>query len=280
VAEDEQPSDAEVTDSIDPVEPVDSFEPVEPVDSFEPAPVLARDDLLTPRRPTIDRGMMWAQLVVVVLLALLLAAAVGRVEIDRIADQGWKDNALWAVGTAVVLLGFAIAAVTTTLTSTTTTGAMARVTILAATIGVIAAVVVVGLADVNGGEIARSSVPPTVTSTSTDGGDGEAAVDEPLAPANALEPEYLATVALPIPERTTVTISLTGQGRRLMARAMGCRPGDFVGRSLVGAAIGGTWAQPLLVPQSPFDADGVSVERCQPAVVRLPMTGGTIRPGI
>ena len=275
MAEDEQPT-AEPTE---PSEPVESFEPV------TPAPVLTRDDLTT-RRPTIDRGSMWAQLVIVIVLALLLAGAVGRVEIDRIADEGWKDNALWAVGTAVVLLGFALAALTTTLTSTTTTGAMARVTILAATVAVVAAVVVVGLADVNGGEVARSAVPPTVTSDDAggrggNGGDGgEATVDEPLAPANALEPDYLAPVALPIPERTTVTISLTGQGRRIMARAMSCRPGDFVGRSLVGAAIGGTWAQPLLVPQSPFDAEGVSVDRCQPAVVRLPMTGGTIRPGI
>jgi hypothetical protein len=260
VAEDEQPE-------------ADEAEPA------TPAPVLTWSDVRPPRRPGVDRGTVWAQLAIIVLLAVLLAGAVGRVELDRIADDGWQDNALWAVGTAVVLLGLALAAVATTLASTSARGVMARVTILAATIGVVAAVIVVGLADVNGGEVAASSVPATAIVRG--GGNNRLPADAtPVTPADALSPENLAPSSLPIPERTTVTISLTVVGRQLMARAMGCQPNDFVGRSLVGAAIGGTWAEPLLVPNAPFDADGNSVDRCHTAVVRLPIDAGTIRPGI
>ena len=54
-------------------------------------------------------------------------------------------------------------------------------------------------------------------------------------------------MALPVTERTLVTLELTPPGNQLLAGAMGCRPQDLRNNEVLGTAIGGTWAQPLVV---------------------------------
>lgn len=225
-------------------------------------------------RPT-DGRPGWALLAVLGILTVLLATVVIHADIDAIADAGWQENALWAAGAAVVLLGIALAATAWTVSTPQSGSWLTRVAVLAAVFGVVGAIVVVGLADDRGGETARAQGAPVSLAAAE-----AAQPEEPvLGVADALDPAYLAPSSLPIDVRQVVTLELTRVGQELLANAMGCRPSDLRNNGVIGSAIGGTWAQPLLVVSPPFDVEGESVERCRRIIIRLPIVAGVIRPG-
>lgn len=225
---------------------------------------------LTDGRPT------WALLAVLGVLSVLLGTVVVHADIGAVADTGWQENALWAAGAAVVLLGVALAAVAWTVGTPRSGSRLTRATVLAAVFGVVAAIVVVGLADDRGGENARGSDRSSAPVISAEAAEP---VEPVLGVDDALNPAYLAPSSLPIDARQTVTLELTRVGEELLADAMGCRPDDLRNNGVIGSAIGGTWAQPLLVVSPPFDLEGESVERCRRVVIRLPIVAGVVRPG-
>jgi len=102
--------------------------------------------------------------------------------------------------------------------------------------------------------------------------------EPPLGLNDALNVENLTQVALPVIERTFVTLDLTPAGNQLVAGAMGCRPQDLRNNEVLGTAVGGTWVQPLVVVGPPVKADGSLVARCRRATVRLPLVAGTALP--
>jgi hypothetical protein len=228
----------------------------------------------------------WALLVVVGLLALLLGAVVVHADIAGMQDPGWQDNALWAAGAGLALLGLALAAVSWTVATDGDQG-FTRVAVLAAVIGVIAATVFVGVADVQAGEqpntIVATAPAPVATGAaeapSSPGPDASSGLigEEPIIPAEAQDLENLTSLAQVIESRTFVTLELTLTGRRLLARAMRCLPGDFSGTNVVGVAIGGTWVQPLVAVEPPRRGE-TPIQRCHQAVVRLPVQAGLARP--
>lgn len=228
--------------------------------------------------PTRWSGSGWALLAILAILAAVLVAVVVQVDIDAIADTGWRENALWAVGAAVALLGLGLAALAWTVGTDDTDSALARGAVLAAVLGVVGAVVVVGLADEQGGELA--SAPPAPESGVVSAADGSTVVpDAPLGFGEALDAENLTSVALPVEARTLVTLELTPAGRELLAGAMSCRAVNLRVNGVIGTAIGGTWAQPLVVVSPPFNEDGDLVTPCRRALVRLPVGAGVARPG-
>lgn len=58
---------------------------------------------------------------------------------------------------------------------------------------------------------------------------------------------------------------------------MACRPADFSG-AVLGTAIGGTWAQPLILLARPILRNGNTAERCTRTIIRLPIEAGVARP--
>jgi len=219
----------------------------------------------------------WALLAIVALVTVLLGVVVVQADIENIADPGWRDNALWAAGAALVLLGVALGAVAWTVATEHAGSTLPRVAVLAAVIGGIGAVLVVGLADEQGGEVARSSV----ASAPAPAPAPARAVREPEPPLglnDALNFENLTAVALPVTERTLVTLDLTPAGNQLIAGAMGCRPQDLRDNEVLGTAVGGTWVQPLVVVGPPVMEDGNVVARCGRATVRLPLVAGIALP--
>lgn len=233
----------------------------------EPVPVLTRDDL-RPAPP--EPRAVWTYLVAVLAAGTLLAVAVVHADLSSVADDGWRSIARWASAAALVLLVLGLGAIV--LAAGTDRRSAARTLSLASVIAVGAAVLVIGLADANGGQLATSS-PIAVASPAEEPGR-----DVPLVPEDALDDAELAGSALPIEARTAVAIELTPAGRELFAAAMGCRPMDFVNNGLVGTAIGGTWTQPLLLVGSPFNESGREVARCARVVLRLPLEAGIVRP--
>jgi hypothetical protein len=246
-------------------------EPMVPV-----APVAAAPTTTASRGP-----VGWVSLVllaIVVLLGVLLAVEWVHADAATIADEGWRNNAQWAAAVGVVLLGIALAVMAWTLAVGSKEPVMARVAVVIAAVGVVGAVVVMGVADEQGGQLAHSSTPPVVTSTAV-GEEGEPAPDEPLTLEEALDPENLTTAAIPIEARTFVLFDLTEEGRRFVAGAMGCRPADLANRTLNGYAIGGTWAQPLVVVNPPASASGRVIARCERTILRLPQEAGVVGSG-
>lgn len=218
----------------------------------------------------------WALLAIVALVAAMLGVVVVHADISRIADPGWRDNALWATGAALVLLGAALGTVAWTIATEDAGSTLPRVAVLAAVIGGVGAVLVVGLADEQGGEVARSSATavPAVTSDTVAPPEPE----PPLGLNDALNAENLTSASLVVAERTLVTLDLTPAGNQFLAGAMGCRPQDLRNNEVLGTAIGGTWVQPLVVVGSPVKEDGSLVARCRRTTVRLPLAAGTALP--
>jgi hypothetical protein len=217
-------------------------------------------------------------LVIVVLLGVLLAVEWVHADAATIADEGWRNNAQWAAGVGVVLLGIALAVMAWTLALGSKEPVMARVAVVIAAVGVVGAVVVMGVADEQGGQLAHSSTPPVVTSTAA-GEEGEPPPDEPLTLEEAIDPQNLTGSAIPIDVRTFVLLDLTQEGRRFVASAMSCRPADLSGREVSGYAIGGTWAQPLVVVNPPTTEDGDVIARCRRTILRLPQEAGIVGSG-
>jgi hypothetical protein len=215
----------------------------------------------------------WYLLGILVVLALLLAGGFRHVDLDSIADEGWRNNALWASGLALVLLGLALGVLGWTVSSASSELILARLSVVAATLGVVIALVVLALADEEGGQLARSSVVPAAAAA-TVGGTTPEAVDQPLTIQEARDPENVAGAALPVDIRTIVAVDLTVAGRRYVASEMGCRPGDLNGVPINAIAIGGTWAQPLLLVRTPVTEDGRVVARCRQTLLRLPLEAG------
>lgn len=219
-------------------------------------------------------------LVIVALLGVLLAVEWVHADTATIADEGWRNNAQWAAAVGVALLGIALGVMAWTLAVGSKDPVWARVAVVVAAVGVVGAVVVMGVADEQGGQLARSSTPPVVTADGDGGGeDGEPAPDEPLTLREARDPENVAPAAIPIAVRQFVLFDLTDQGRRYVAGAMGCRPADLADREIGGYAIGGTWAQPLVVVNPPASENGPVNLRCRRTILRLPIEAGIIGSG-
>lgn len=243
---------------------------------------LTMADLATSRarRPAADGDprVGWALLAVLVVALAVLGTVVIRADIDTMADPGWRDNALWAAATAVVLLGAALAVVAWTAGTDRAGGTLARASVFAAVVAATGASVVVAVADDQAGEIARSAPVTTTSGAGPVGNEDGSIADEPLAIEDAFDPEVMAPVALPVGARTRVVLDLTVAGRRLAASAMRCRLRDVSENEVEGIAIGGTWAQPLVVVEPPVDEDGEPVSRCQQVLLRLPIQAGIARP--
>jgi len=225
------------------------------------------------------RGGAWAWVLLAALLLAggLLLTATAQADPSTIFDDGWRGNARWAVGIAVVLLGLALIAVVWTVGQDRGPG-RAPVAVLVAVLASVAATVVVGVADEEGGDVAPVQA-PTVGVSGSESAVASDEADPPLSIDQATDEEQLTASALPITTRTLVTIELNLRGRQLFAAAMTCRPEDFRRNGLVGTAIGGTWTQPLLLVSAPFDDEGNDVPRCDRALIRLPVGAGIVRPG-
>jgi hypothetical protein len=246
-------------------------------------PLLTRDDLVATHRVTpataVDRRVGGALLLVVLALGVLLAVVYVHADLPTIADDGWRGNANWAAAVGLVLLGVALAVITWTYASASADSTLARSAVLASVIGVVGAVLVIGLADENGGQLATSSIDPVVTSG--DGAaptvateDGVVVPEPPLGLNEALQVENLTSVAFPVEERTFVSLELTNAGRDMLARAMGCRPADLAQNTVLGTIVGGTWIQPLVVVGPPVREDDSLVARCHRVATRLPTAAG------
>jgi hypothetical protein len=245
-------------------------------------PLLTRDDLVATHRVTpatpVDRRVGGSLLVVVLALGVLLGIVYVHADLQTIADDGWRGNANWAAAVGLVLLGVALAVITWTFASASADSTLARSAVLASVIGVVGAVLVIGLADENGGQLATSSIEPVVTS----GDDAQAPVatgdgvvpERPLGLNEALQVENLTSVAFPVEERTFVSLELTNAGRDMLARAMGCRPADLAQNTVFGTIVGGTWIQPLVVVGPPVREDDSLVARCHRVATRLPTAAG------
>jgi hypothetical protein len=234
-------------------------------------------------RPRNDRPAWsgWASLAVLGIAAAVLVAVVLHADIGDIADDGWRNAALWAAGIATGLLGVAVAAISWTLPTGPTSALYPRVLSSVAVLVAFAAVVVVGLADEQGGEspqvaaVVRSSGNAPVAA---DGTTAPAEAEPPVSFDNAFAPEALTSSAIPIIVRTLVILDLTRGGRELIAGEMGCPTSDLVGTTVGGTAIGGTWAEPLVVLSPPNRANGDPILRCRAVMVRLPVDAGLARP--
>lgn len=232
----------------------------------------------TPSPVVTRQRTTWGVLATLLLATALLITAVAVVDLDAVADSGWRTTALWAVGLAVLFLGIALAAVAWTADGArpglAQPGPLATVAVLA----VVGAVIVAGLAQERGGTEPEVSPAPAVVA-GTGGGSGAFSEDEPLRVQDALRQDVLTEVAFPITEREVVNLELTAVGRELVAGAMGCEPADLVRNRVIGTAVGGTWVQPLVVLLPPVRPNGGSVRRCHRAVVRLPQAAGIVAPG-
>lgn len=247
---------------------------------------MAHDDTPedSPAAPTpapVERGPAperagWPLLAILALVGSLLVVVVVQVDIEAVADPGWRDNALWAAGAALILLGLGLAAVAWTVATEAAGSTLPRVAVLAAVIGAVGAVVVLGLAEEQGGEIATSSVAPQTAIATAEGLESEP--EPPLGLNDALAIENLTSVALPVTERTLVTLDLTPPGNQFLAGAMGCRAQDLRDNEVLGTAVGGTWVQPLVVVGPPVREDGDLVTRCRRTTVRLPIGAGVALP--
>ena len=244
----------------------------------EPVAAAPRRGLVVTR----DGRANWPLLAILAVLTGLLVAVFVNADISRIADESWRENALWAATVAAVLLGVALAAVAWSMTSASSDSLFPRASTVAAIVAVMGAVVVIGVANEQGGHLATSDTAIQVIDggSSSGGEDGEDADgdEEVIRPRDALVPQNLANAAIPIEIRTVVTVDLTSAGRALLARAMDCRASDFRTTLVVANAIGGTWAQPLLIVGAPTDEEGEPVVRCKRTIVQLPIQAGTIRP--
>jgi hypothetical protein len=209
---------------------------------------------------------------VLAILAAVLTTVVVHADIPAIADDGWRGHALQAAGAGAALLGLALATVVWSATSSRSSGVVARITVILAAVVMTGSVALVGAADEYGGE--RRAPAPRLLAPR------EVPPDDPIELNEALDEANLAPAAIAIKDRTSVTIELNRTGRQLFAAAMGCRPSDFLTNRVVGAAVGGTWAEPLLQVASPFNEDGDPVARCQRVLIRLPTVAGTVRPGL
>jgi hypothetical protein len=246
------------------------------------APSLTRADLQMTHRNTpatpVDGRLSATLLVVVLAVGALLVAAFLHADVQTIADDGWQGNALWAAGVAVVLLGLALGVLAWTIASASADSTLARTAVVAAVLGVVGAVLVLGLADEQGGQLASSDTPvaPQVsTGSGVPTADGSIVTPEPpIALNEALEIENLTSVAFPVTERVLVSLELTNVGRDMLARAMGCRPSDLGPNTVLGTVVGGTWVQPLVIVGPPVREDDTLVARCHRVATRLPTAAG------
>ena len=213
-------------------------------------------------RPRNDRPAWsgWASLAVLGIAAAVLVAVVLHADIGDIADDGWRNAALWAAGIATGLLGVAVAAISWTLPTGPTSALYPRVLSSVAVLVAFAAVVVVGLADEQGGESPQVAAVGAVIGRRPRGcrrhhraGRGRATgqLRRRLRPGDAHlvgHPHHRAHAG----ERSTSP----GRGRELIAGEMGCPTRDLVGTTVGGTAIGGTWAEPLVVLSPPIRENG------------------------
>jgi hypothetical protein len=266
VADDE--TDETTVDDHDPEVPEAPQAPVAPV-----VPVGGGSEAPAPA----DRRLGGLLLVIVVVLAALLATAYARTDVPSIADPDWRDGALWAAGAAVGFLGLAFLALAATMASPSSDGFLARLAVAASVIGVVAALVVLGLADVNGGELdsadtaAESATEESPAATDDAGGP---AGEVPVPLDEAMDPENLASVAFPVEARTPVVLELTVAGRELIAAAQGCRPRDLGTNEVSGTVVGGSWLQPLVIVAPPVTEGGRTIARCHRIATRLPPEAG------
>jgi hypothetical protein len=218
-------------------------------------------------------------LAVLAVAAAVLVAVAFQADIADIADEGWKDNALYALAGALGVLGLAVAAIAWTLPMGPVRAVAPRVLTLVAVLAAFAGAVVIGLADQQGGTVATptgavaagAAASPDAVATDPQG-------EPPIGIGNAFEPATVTETAIPIVERTIVTLQLNPTGRQLVAAEMRCRPIDLFGTAVTGTAIGGTWAEPLVVLNQPVRVDGSTIARCRRVIVRLPVQAGIASP--
>ncbi|HYF46751.1 MAG TPA: hypothetical protein VD926_11115 [Acidimicrobiales bacterium] len=240
-------------------------------------------DPLAPR-PAVDRldrhdrrgWADWGPLAGLAVSAAVLLAVVVQADVGAIADEGWRDDATWMTAIGMGLIGLALAAVSLATGPDRTSGVLPRVATLVAVLGAFGAVVVVGLADQRGGEQPEAA-PVADAGPTAAGAPDDAQGGAPIGLDSAFDPATLTEAAAPILARTPVSVDLNAVGRQLIAREMGCRPRDLVGTSVAGAAIGGTWAEPLVVLNVPVRADGALISACSRVMVRLPVQAGIAR---
>jgi hypothetical protein len=190
-------------------------------------------------------------------------------DIGDIADDGWRQIALIAAATGLVVLGAGLIVVASALTPPGSRWRHVHWMVIASIVVVTGAVVVVGVAHEQGDE--------TTAGTDSPREETDEERDLPMTARDALQPREITTSALPIEVQTSVDVELTGLGRELVGEAMDCRLGPVSG-FFVSEAIGGTWVQPTLVLAEPFRGDFELIERCRPAVIRLPYGAGVVVP--
>lgn len=235
--------------------------------------------------PVGDAGRSgWWLLAGLAVLAATFVTLLLSVDIQDIVDDSWRQAALLATGVGLVFLGAAFVAVLLRLAPEDPAWSLARSAMIAAVVTGVGAIIAVGLAREQGGTEPPAAERTTIVTGQGGGapGDGsaedQAAPDEPVPPSAALDPDQLTRAALPVDVRTSVTLELNRIGRRLAANAGGCRPDDYHG-VVLGIAIGGTWAQPLLLVAPPINARGNTVRNCDTAILRLPLSAGVAVPG-
>lgn len=224
----------------------------------------------------------WVLLAVMGLLTVVLVTALAVVDVQAIADDDWRTAALWAAAGALVALAVGLVATVWRLTPPGRSGRAARILVTIAIVAVVGGVGVIGLAQEQGGE-AEDPEPVAVAEDSAATTDEVAVAGfnpdllEPVGMGDALDIDTIVRSSLPVDVRTTVALELTLPGRQLVAEAAGCRPRDFTGATL-GVAIGGTWAQPLVLVGRPLNSNQEPIERCHNAIVLLPIEAGLALP--
>ena len=235
--------------------------------------------LRTPEPPPGPRTSGWVLLGVVAVAAAVLITVLAVVDLGAVEDDSWRTAGLWTAGVALALLGVALAAVAWRLAPSERGWGWVRIVVVLAVVGVVAGGVVVGLAREQGGAATEPVAADPVGAEAADpAGEGTAPLpDESVGLDDALDIEGIVGSSLPVDVRTSVALDLTRQGRELAAEAGGCAPRDYRG-AVLGVAIGGSWAQPLVLLGPPLDADGDPIQRCRNAILRLPLEAGLALP--
>ncbi len=248
--------------------------------SARPTPPSADRDDEAPVAAAVTRQPWsgWGSLAALAVSAGVLLAVVMQADIGAIAEEGWRDDATLAAAVGMGFIGLALAAVSWSLPAARAVGVFARAATLVAVLAAFGAVIVVSLADQRGGEASEAAAadpaPAAVGAEATEADAGE----PPIGLENAFRPRTLTEAAAPILARQLVSVDLNATGRQLIAPEMGCRARDLVGTTVAGAAIGGTWAEPLVVLNVPVRPDGSLIDTCGRVMVRLPVQAGIARP--
>jgi hypothetical protein len=201
------------------------------------------------------------------------------VDVDDIAEDDWRAAALWSAGVALALLGVALILVAWRIAPPVRGWLTAKVAVTVAIVAVVAGAITVGLAQEQGGSGAAAPPPAPVREAAQERArdDSTPPPDAPVRLGDAIDIDQLVAASLPVDVRTTVQLELTQAGRVLAAEAGGCAPRDYRG-AVLGVAIGGSWAQPLVLVGKPLNADGEPIERCRNAIIRLPLAAGLALP--